>query len=110
METYHKIQTVYKRDPATNYKTLLIDNFSLPEFDYLRNNEWVFTEKVDGTNIRVMYSLGKIITFGGKTDLAQIPELCSRSCHWQGALPSCGDSAGSSSSARSALDRAELCA
>ena len=72
MKTYHKIQTVYKRDPATKYKTLLEGEFSLPEFEYLQENRWVFTEKVDGTNIRVMRQSGKI-TFGGKTDRAQIP-------------------------------------
>ena len=71
MREYHKIQTVFKRDPATNYKTLLPE-FSLPEFDYLNNNEWVWTEKVDGTNIRVMFD-GEKITFGGKTDRAQLP-------------------------------------
>jgi ATP-dependent RNA circularization protein (DNA/RNA ligase family) len=72
MKKYHKIQTVYKRDPGTKYKTLLEGEFSIPEFEYLRNNEWIFTEKVDGTNIRVMQIDGKI-TFGGKTDRAQIP-------------------------------------
>lgn len=76
---YHKIQTVFMRDPATKHKTLLEGQFSLPEFEYLANNEWVFTEKVDGTNIRVMCSDyeedGKKygITFGGRTDRAQIP-------------------------------------
>ena len=72
MKEYHKIQTVFKRDPATRHKTLLEGDFSLPEFDYLQNNKWVFTEKVDGTNIRVYYKDGKI-TFGGRTDRAQIP-------------------------------------
>lgn len=71
MKEYHKIQTVFKRDPATNHKTLLLWDFSLPEFDYLQSNAWVFTEKVDGTNIRVMISDGKI-SFGGKTDNASI--------------------------------------
>lgn len=72
MKEYHKIQTVFKRDPNTNFKTLLIGEYSLPEFDFLKNNEWVFTEKVDGTNIRVMWD-GVQIEFGGKTDNAQIP-------------------------------------
>lgn len=72
MNEYHKIQTVYKRDPENKFKTLLEGDFSLPEFEYLQNNEWVFTEKVDGTNIRVMCQDGKI-TFGGKTERAQIP-------------------------------------
>jgi len=72
MKEYHKIQTIFKRDPATNMKTLLMGEYSLPEFGYLQNNDWIYTEKVDGTNIRVMYD-GNTITFGGKTDNAQIP-------------------------------------
>lgn len=72
MLQYHKIQTVYKRDPTTKHKTLLIGNYSIPEFAYLASNQWIFTEKVDGTNIRVMFD-SEQITFGGKTDNAQIP-------------------------------------
>lgn len=71
MKQYHKIQTVFKRNPDTNHKTLLIGDYSLNEFAYLKNNKWIFTEKVDGTNIRVMYNDGKV-SFGGKTDNAQI--------------------------------------
>lgn len=75
MNTYHKIQTVFLRDPATKYKTLLMGKFSRPEFDYLKNNKWCFTEKVDGTNIRVMYKNDKLL-FAGKTDRAQLyPKL-----------------------------------
>lgn len=75
MNEYHKIQTVFKRDEATKFKTLLEGDWSLPEFGYLAANEWVFTEKVDGTNIRVMVSpLGDgSCKFGGKTDAAMIP-------------------------------------
>jgi len=73
MSEYPKIQTVFKRDPATRYKTLLDGDYSLPEFEYLANNKWIFTEKVDGTNIRVYFRDGRI-TFGGRTDIAQIPE------------------------------------
>ena len=74
MKEYHKIQTVFKRDPETKFKTLLMGKYSLPEFEYLAGNEWVFTEKVDGTNIRVMWNHEKKeIRFGGKTDRAQIP-------------------------------------
>ena len=74
MEEYHKIKTVYKRDPETKFKTLIEGAFALPEFEYLKDNKWVFTEKVDGTNIRVMFD-GEVITFGGKTDRAQIPSF-----------------------------------
>lgn len=37
---YHKIQTVFKRNPATNYKTLLMYEWSKPEFEYLAKNQW----------------------------------------------------------------------
>jgi ATP-dependent RNA circularization protein (DNA/RNA ligase family) len=72
MREYHKIQTIYKRDPATNMKTLLEGQFSEEAFAYLARNDWRFTEKVDGTNIRVMVQGGSV-RFGGKTDDAQIP-------------------------------------
>lgn len=72
MNEYHKIQTVYLRDPAMNYKTVLIGQYALPEFEYLADAQWVFTEKVDGMNIRVMFD-GEGVTFGGKTDDAQLP-------------------------------------
>jgi ATP-dependent RNA circularization protein (DNA/RNA ligase family) len=72
MSEYHKIDTVFKRDPATKFRTLLIGDYSNDAFAYLAGNEWVFTEKVDGTNIRVIIG-GGAITFGGKTDNASIP-------------------------------------
>jgi RNA ligase len=76
MQEYHKIQTVFKRDMTNN--SLLVGQWTKPEFEYLANNQWTFTEKVDGTNIRVMYD-GAKISFGGKTDNASIPsKLVSR--------------------------------
>ena len=51
---------------------MLFGEFSKPEFEYLRGNQWVFDEKVDGTNIRIIWD-GSKVTFGGKTDNAQIP-------------------------------------
>ena len=71
MNKYHEIQTVYKRDPKINYLTLLIGEYSEPEFEWLANNEWVWTEKVNGTNIRIMWD-GNHVKFGGKTDNAQL--------------------------------------
>jgi hypothetical protein len=73
MTEYHKIDTVFKRDPATRHKALLLGDYSQDAFAYLANNDWVFTEKVDGTNIRVMIAAGGDIVFGGKTDAAEIP-------------------------------------
>lgn len=72
---YHKIKTVFKRDPENKYKTLLHGEFALPEFEYLKDNQWIFTEKVDGTNIRVMWNHKEsILNFGGKTSRAEIPK------------------------------------
>jgi len=72
MKKYHKIQTVYKRNPATKMRTLLEGDFSLPELQYLANCEWEFTEKIDGTNIRVHWDGEGSIVIGGRTDNAQI--------------------------------------
>lgn len=72
MSEYHKIQSIFKRDMTSKRKTLLEGQWTLPEFEYLAGNTWVFTEKVDGTNIRVIFKDGSV-TFGGRTDDAQIP-------------------------------------
>ena len=72
MKQYHKIQTVFKRDPETRHKNLLFGEYSRPEFQYLDSAVWEFTEKVDGTNIRIMLRDGEL-SFGGKTDRAQLP-------------------------------------
>ncbi len=54
MREYHKIQTVFLRDPETNHRTLLEGQYAEPAFEFLAGNRWVFTEKVDGTNIRII--------------------------------------------------------
>jgi hypothetical protein len=69
---YHKIQSIFKRDMTSKRKTLIVGDWTLPEFEYLAGNQWGFTEKVDGTNIRVIFNEGKV-TFGGRTEDAQIP-------------------------------------
>ena len=72
MEKYHKIQTVWKRDPANNYKTLIEGAWATAALAYLAMNTWVYTEKVDGTNIRISWD-GERIQYAGRTDRAQIP-------------------------------------
>ena len=69
---YHKIQSIFKRDMESRNKALIEGEWTLPEFEYLAGNVWTFTEKVDGTNIRVIFKDGEI-TYGGRTDNAQIP-------------------------------------
>jgi hypothetical protein len=70
---YHKINTLFKRDMAAPGKPLILGDWSEPEFNYLKENLWEFTEKVDGTNIRVNVD-STSITFGGRTDKAEIPQ------------------------------------
>lgn len=72
MKKYSKIQTVFKRDMSNKGK-IMLGVYSLPEIEYLKNNMWDFTEKVDGTNIRVDWKRGEYCIFGGRTDNAQIP-------------------------------------
>lgn len=55
MEKYHKIQTAWLRDPDNNFKTLLEGQWSKDEFEFLKDNIWQWREKIDGTNIRVMW-------------------------------------------------------
>jgi hypothetical protein len=77
METYQKINTIYKRDMYINSKALRIGEWSQPEFEYLKDNRWEWTEKIDGTNIRVHWD-GHQVIFGGRTDKADIPEHLSQ--------------------------------
>lgn len=71
MMTYHKIATVFERD--TNGTKLLIEGqFRNPTIEFLKNNPWEFTEKINGTNIRIGWD-GHTITFGGRTERAKIP-------------------------------------
>jgi len=74
MIEYNKIQTIYKRDLKT--KKLLLGQWSTPEFEYLQNTKWIFTEKVDGTNIRIHFD-GEKITFGARSENSQIPAILS---------------------------------
>lgn len=71
MSEYHKINTMFKRNMDGD-KKIIFNDWAEPEVEYLRYNEWEFTEKVDGTNIRVYWD-GKDVIFGGRTDSAQIP-------------------------------------
>ena len=71
MKQYEKIETVFCRD-TNGTKRLILDNYRNPTIAYLKDNMWLFTEKVDGTNIRVHWD-GHKVEFGGRTDKAQIP-------------------------------------
>ena len=77
---YHKIETLYERDMTTHKlaQPLVLKN---PTYSLLK--DWEFTEKIDGTNIRCIWTpalqselVGSVpanIRFAGKTDNAQVP-------------------------------------
>jgi ATP-dependent RNA circularization protein (DNA/RNA ligase family) len=67
--TYHKINSLYKRDEKGK---IITGDFSLPEFEYLFDNKWEVTEKIDGTNMSYYWD-GHDLEIHGKTTAAQIP-------------------------------------
>ena len=69
---YPKINTLWKRDPGTH--CIIPGEYSDPAFGVI--NRWHITEKVDGTNVRVIHDPDNAF-FGpllirGKTDNAQL--------------------------------------
>lgn len=66
---YCKIMTAFKRDERN---VIIPGDWTLPEFGYLKDLDWTWTEKVDGTNIRLHWD-GEKVMIGGRTDNAQIP-------------------------------------
>ena len=69
MKEYHKIESVFVRDEKTH--KFIDGSWRTPEFEYLRGVEWVGEEKIDGTNVRVMWD-GAQVRLGGRTDNAQM--------------------------------------
>ncbi len=79
METkteYQKINTLFKRD---SNNVIMPDEWADPMFEYLAYTKWEATEKVDGTNIRIIITPPATegapvgVAFRGRTDAAQIP-------------------------------------
>lgn len=70
MQTYNKIDTIFERDEKT--KKLINGKFRNETVEFCKDLTWQFTEKVDGTNIRVYWN-GHRVEFGGRTENAQIP-------------------------------------
>ncbi len=73
MNEYHKIETLFVRD-MEGTKKLIEGEYRHPLVEYLKDNIWIFTEKVDGTNVRVHWD-GHTVVFGGRTDNAQMPTV-----------------------------------
>ena len=70
MKEYQKIDTLYKFDNATKTYT---DEFYSPYVEYLRNNKWLSSEKVDGTNVSVQFD-GHRVEFHGRTERSDLPK------------------------------------
>jgi ATP-dependent RNA circularization protein (DNA/RNA ligase family) len=66
---YHKIETLFERDT----ETFVVDPGILKSPVLGTIEKWDVTEKIDGTNIRVMLSRTGEVTFGGRSDSAQLP-------------------------------------
>ena len=72
MREYHKIETVFNRSTDGD-KRLIWGDYRNETVEYLADNIWQFTEKIDGTNIRIHWD-GHNVEIGGRTDRAQIPK------------------------------------
>lgn len=85
MIAYPKTPNLFKRDPDT--KKVIVGQYSDPVFAYLRQNRWTFEEKLNGTNMRLLWHglvgsteiINHIVTASGmlelrgRTDKAEIP-------------------------------------
>lgn len=71
MIEYNKIDTLWQRDMEGS-KKLMEGVFRNPTVEFLKDNVWQFTEKIDGTNIRIHWD-GHKVNYGGRTEAAQIP-------------------------------------
>lgn len=70
MIEYHKIEGLFRRDEET--KKLMYGEFRNPTIEFLKDNKWEFTEKIDGTNISIVWD-GHKVSYHGRTERAQIP-------------------------------------
>lgn len=71
MIPYIKIETPFERD-TDGTKKLIEGKFRNETVEYLKNNKWLCSEKIDGTNIGVVWD-GHKVSFQGRTERAQIP-------------------------------------
>lgn len=72
MYKYPKIETVFERD-MDGAKQLIYGRYRDETVEFLKDCEWVFTEKIDGTNIGIYWD-GHKVNYQGRTEKAQIPK------------------------------------
>lgn len=71
MIPYIKIDTPFERD-NDGTKKLIDGKFRNETVEYLKDNKWLCSEKIDSTNIGVVWD-GHKVSFQGRTERAQIP-------------------------------------
>lgn len=71
MVEYLKIETPFVR-AEDGTKKLIEGQFRNETVEYLKDNQWEWTEKVDGTNISIVWD-GYKVQIHGRTERAQIP-------------------------------------
>ena len=71
MNEYTKIETIFERDMEGS-KKLIEGKFRNETVEFLKDNQWICTEKVDGTNIGIVWD-GHKVSYQGRTERAQIP-------------------------------------
>ena len=71
MIPYIKIDTPFERD-NDGTKKLIEGKFRNETVEYLKDNKWFCSEKIDGTNIGIVWD-GHKVSFQGRTEKAQIP-------------------------------------
>lgn len=71
MKKYTKIDTIFERD-INGTKKLMEGNFRDKTVEFLKDNEWICTEKIDGMNIGIVWD-GHTVSYQGRTERAEIP-------------------------------------
>ena len=82
---YIKINSAFKRDTSIPGNPVIQFEWSQEEFRYLEMSPWLWTEKIDGTNIRLHWDGHKVV-LGGRTDNAQIPARITEAVRAMGLL------------------------
>ena len=72
MYKYPKIETVFVRD-TEGTKKLIYGKYRDKTVEFLKDVLWVYTEKIDGTNIGIYWD-GHKVNYQGRTERAQIPK------------------------------------
>lgn len=71
MTEYTKIETIFERD-MEGTKKLIDGKFRNETVEFLKGNRRIGTEKIDGTNVGIVWD-GHKVSYQGRTERAQIP-------------------------------------